>query len=100
MISKNKGFLIFLEGGDFSGKTTQSELLFKYLKQLKLPVIKTKEPGSTILGKQIRNILLFSKEKLDCKTEAFLFSADRSEHYKKVIIPNLNKHKIVISDRN
>ncbi len=101
MISKkNKGCLIFLEGSDFSGKTTQSELLFKYLKQQGLPVIKTKEPGATNLGKQIRQILLFSKEKIDCKAEAFLFSADRSEHYNKIIIPNLNKHKIVISDRN
>ncbi len=98
-MSKRKGFFIILEGGEFAGKTTQANLLLKYFQRLQISAIKTKEPGGTLLGKKIRRLLLFSREKPDFKAEAFLFSADRSEHYSKVIIPNLQDNKVIVSDR-
>ncbi len=83
---------VVLEGIDTSGKSTQIELLKKEFKD----AVFTKEPGGTPIGAKIRDILLNDLLKSH-KAEMFLFLADRAEHYKEVIEPNL--HKLVISDR-
>ncbi|NPA82195.1 MAG: dTMP kinase [Epsilonproteobacteria bacterium] len=83
---------ILFEGVDTCGKTTQIELLKKEFKDL----IFTKEPGGTKIGKEIREILLH-KGVQSKEAELFLFLADRAEHFKEVIEPNLDK--TVISDR-
>ncbi len=83
---------IIIEGVDTSGKSTQIELLKKRFKD----AIFTKEPGGTKLGSEIREILL-NKSIKSSKAEFFLFLADRAEHFKEVIRPNLSK--LIISDR-
>ncbi len=84
---------IVLEGIDGVGKTTQIELLKKKLKN----AIFTKEPGGTPFGAKAREILLYGD--LESKeAELFLFLADRAEHFKKIIEPNLKN--IIISDRS
>ncbi len=83
---------ILFEGVDTCGKTTQIELLKKEFKDL----IFTKEPGGTKIGKEIREILLH-KGVQSKEAELFLFLADRAEHFKEIIEPNLDK--TVISDR-
>jgi len=62
-------------------------------------VVLTREPGGTVVGEKIRNILLESNEDIDRYTELFLYLADRAENLAKVVNPNLEKNKIVISDR-
>jgi dTMP kinase len=84
---------IAFEGVDTSGKTTQAKLLHESLKGS----ILTKEPGGTKIGQEIREMVLH-KGVSSHITELFLFLADRSEHYKCVIEPNLEK--VVISDRS
>jgi len=97
---KKKGLFITFEGVEGCGKTTQLNILEKYLKKLKIPVIKTKEPGGTKFGKKIRNILLQSNINYFIPyTELFLFAADRLEHVEKVINPELRKDKIILCDR-
>lgn len=60
----------------------------------------TKEPGGTDIGADIRKILLSPKNSnLDYKAELFLYLADRAQHYKEVIAPNLDLGRIVICDR-
>ena len=83
---------IIFEGVDTSGKTTQIELL----KKLYPDWIYTKEPGGTNLGLKLREIILHDSPSSH-KSELFLFLADRAEHCKKIIEPNLDK--MIISDR-
>lgn len=83
---------IVFEGVDCLGKTTQIELLKNEFRD----VIFTKEPGGTAVGLTLRELLL--KNKLSKKTEMFLFLADRAQHYKEILAPNLEK--TIISDRS
>ena len=96
----SKGFFITFEGGEGSGKTTQSELLYKNLKQKGLNVTRTREPGGTILGESIREILLKGeKDKMSSLTELYLFAAARRDHIDNIIEPSLKNNEIVICDR-
>lgn len=65
-----------------------------------MDVLRTKEPGGTTVGEEIRDILLESNEDMNVYTELFLYLADRSENLARVVNPNLEKNKIVISDRH
>ncbi len=91
---------ITFEGIEGSGKSTQSKKLYEFLCSKNLQVILTREPGGTIAGEKIREILLDEKiEKLDAKTELLLNFAARIEHVEKLIKPALREGKIVICDR-
>jgi len=94
-----KGIFISFEGIDGAGKTTILRLLEKYLKGKNLSVVSTYEPGDTLCGKKIRDILEQEENKLYSYTELLLYLADRAEHIKKVILPALYSSKIVICDR-
>ena len=84
---------IAIEGIDTAGKSTQISNLQK---EFPFAII-TKEPGGTEIGKEIREIVLSAKAQSK-KGEFLLFLADRAEHIKEVIEPNLDK--IIISDRS
>ena len=90
---------ITFEGPEGCGKTTHSKRLKSYLEGKGLAVLLTQEPGGTLVGKQIRELLLNPENVLEEDTEIYLFAADRSEHVKKVILPALKENKVVISDR-
>lgn len=96
-----KGKLIVFEGADNLGKTTQIEMLYKYLKDEKKidKIYKTREPGGTIFGSKLRKLLLESKEILPSKTQLFLFEADRNYHYENIIKPYLEQGYIILCDR-
>lgn len=64
-----------------------------------IPVLLTKEPGATDLGKHVRAILAHRTFALDPIAEFLLFSADRAQHMKEVVIPALEQGFVVISDR-
>ncbi len=95
-----KGKFITIEGTDGSGKSTQIELLMKYLDEKGVDTVLTREPGGTPIGEKIREILLDKnfKEMTDI-TEAFLYAASRNQHVKEVIIPALEAGKVVVCDR-
>ncbi|DAB27297.1 MAG: dTMP kinase [Sulfurimonas sp. RIFOXYD12_FULL_33_39] len=84
---------IAIEGIDTAGKSTQIEKLQKHFED----AIITKEPGGTEVGKEIREIVLSTKAKSK-KAEFLLFLADRAEHVKEIIEPNIGK--LIISDRS
>ncbi|WP_324170545.1 dTMP kinase [Sulfurimonas sp.] len=84
---------IAIEGIDTSGKSTQIQMLTKHFPN----AIITKEPGGTKVGEKIRDIVL-SAETKSKKAEFLLFLADRAEHIKEVIEPNIKK--TIISDRS
>ena len=95
-----KGFFITFEGADGCGKTTQSELVQKYLEDCGYEVVWTREPGSKGLGQNIRQLLLHYDGEVAPMCEAFLFLADRAQHIEHLIKPSIEAGKIVICDRH
>ena len=95
-----KGFFITFEGADGCGKTTQSELVQKYLEDCGYEVVWTREPGSKGLGQNIRQLLLHYDGEVAPMCEAFLFLADRAQHIEHLIKPAIEDGKIVICDRH
>lgn len=95
-----KGCLISFEGLDGAGKTTQLALLEQWLQERSLPYLCTREPGGTPLGVEIRQLLLSRPElKIMPLAEAFLFQADRAQHFASVVLPALEKGMLVVTDR-
>lgn len=91
---------ITLEGIEGSGKTTQLDPMVAFLTQKGHDCIVTREPGGTRIGQQIRAILLDPHNKaLDPLSELLLYAADRAQHIKTKIIPDLSAGKTVICDR-
>jgi dTMP kinase len=93
------GLFISFEGIDGVGKSTQADLLEKYLVGLGKTVIRTLEPGGTEVGVEIRKILLHHRGELAPRAEAALFAADRAHHVASKIKPALERGEIVITDR-
>ncbi len=95
-----RGRLISFEGLDGSGKTTQMDLLEQWLIQEQIPYLRTREPGGTPLGLEIRRLLL-DRPELDVSplAEAFLFQADRAQHFARVVVPALVEGRLVLTDR-
>jgi len=91
---------ITFEGGEGSGKSVQAKVLYRTLSQLTIPVILTREPGGTPLGKKISYRLKWAKDTdISPLTELLLFNASRAQLVSEVIRPNLEKGKFVICDR-
>ena len=95
----NKGLFISFEGPEASGKSSQILLLSKYLKKNKISFIISREPGGTDFAEKLRKLILDNKSRINNLEELLLLMAARSNHINEVIIPNLKKGKIVISDR-
>lgn len=92
-------FIVF-EGLDHSGKSTLIKHLEKELKKEKMDFITTREPGGTVLGEKIREMVLDPYgEVISSETEILLISASRKDHIEKVITPSLEAGKWVICDR-
>ncbi len=95
----NTRFISF-EGIDFSGKTTQIELLKDYLEQNGETVYILREPGGTVISEKIRRILLDkTHNEMNNRAELFLYSAARVQLVTQNIIPILKKGAWVIADR-
>ena len=91
---------ITFEGIDFSGKSTQIELLKDYLVDHNKKVEILREPGGTEISEKIRNILLDNKnDEMFAETELLLFSSSRAQLVREKIRPYLEKGIYVISDR-
>jgi len=94
------GYFIVFEGGEGAGKSTQEALLTEALEQRGLTVTRTREPGGTPAGEEIRRVVLSPEfEGLDPRAEALLFAAARGEHVARVIRPALERGEVVICDR-
>jgi dTMP kinase len=94
------GYLIAFEGGDGAGKSTQAALLAQWLRDDQgHEVVLTREPGATPLGVRLRELLLGRDEKLDPRTEALLFAADRADHVATLVRPAMERGAVVVTDR-
>ncbi|NEM92193.1 dTMP kinase [Galbitalea soli] len=93
------GLFITLEGGDGSGKSTQSALLAEWLEAQGRTVVTTREPGGTDLGVELRNIILHRRGYIAPRAEALLYAADRAHHIATKVRPALERGEIVLQDR-
>jgi len=94
------GKFIVFEGIDGSGKTTQIKLLAQLLEKRGRPVLCTREPGGTDIGKRLRAMLLDPAcRDMTRRTEAFLYAADRAQHVTEKILPALRRGDTVLCDR-
>ena len=96
--SVHKAPFISFEGGEGAGKTTQVGLLKQRLESLKLPVLVVREPGTTRLGEQVRDIIKSESGNVPA-ADALLFMAARAQLMHDVIIPKLKTGTTVIGDR-
>ena len=95
-----QGRFIAFEGGEGTGKSTQSRLLANALRARGMDVVVTREPGGTIGAEAIRALLLGPDgEGWNPRAEALLFAAARSDHVERVIRPALAAGQWVICDR-
>ncbi len=96
----SNGLFIAFEGVEGSGKGTQIRLAKEYLESRDVDVLVTREPGGTVLGEKLREMLLdHDTGAVEARTEALLFAASRSQHVTSVIRPALAEGKVVICDR-
>lgn len=96
-----RGKLITIEGTEGAGKSSALAFIHTYLENHHRPVTLTREPGGTVIGESIRQILLHTpnNEPLSPEAELLLMFAARAQHIKQVIMPALQAGQWVVSDR-
>jgi len=92
-----KGRFITLEGVDGAGKSSHVQWIADFLREKGHEVVETREPGGTVVGERLRDLLL--AEPMEIETEALLMFAARREHITRVILPALSAGRWVVSDR-
>ena len=92
-----KGLFLTVEGVDGAGKSSHIAWLQQAIETLGYEVLVTREPGGTVLGERLREMLLH--EPMHLKTEALLMFAARNEHLQQLILPALAEGKWVLCDR-
>ena len=97
--SERPGLFLTFEGGDGSGKSTQSALLESWLVEQGRTVVSTREPGGTEVGDEIREIVLHRRGHIVPRAEALLYAADRAHHVATLVRPALERGDIVLQDR-
>ena len=94
------GRFITVEGGEGAGKTTQLAFMRDYLEQAGCRVVVTREPGGTMLGEDIRHLLLGHRhDGMTLAAETLLMFAARAEHLERMIRPALAEGCWVLCDR-
>lgn len=99
-VHTSTGVFVCFEGGDGSGKSTQSRLLDEWLRREGYPTVLTFQPGDTAVGRLLRQIVLDpATGELAHETETLLYAADKAEHVHRVVAPALARGEVVITDR-
>ena len=94
------GAFVCFEGGEGSGKSTQSRLLRAWLESEGYAVRLTFEPGDTTVGRELRRIVLDpATGAISDRTEVLLYAADKAEHVDTVVLPALERGEVVLTDR-
>ena len=91
---------ITIEGPDGGGKTTQMNMLVPVLEERGLDIVRTREPGGTDIGDQIRSVIMdMNNKSMDPRAEILLFCASRAQLVSELIRPSLAAGKILLCDR-
>ncbi|MDM7990904.1 dTMP kinase [Arthrobacter sp. zg-Y877] len=99
-LPETRGLFVAMEGGDGAGKSTQARRLAAALQETGRTVLRTREPGGTPVGEQLRALVLeHGNGDIDARTEALIFAASRAAHVQQVIEPALTAGTVVVCDR-
>lgn len=98
-VAATAGKFITIEGQDGAGKTTNLDYICDYLAKKNIEFIVTREPGGTVLGESVRELLLGKDISIAAKTELLLMFSARCQHVEEVISPALTAGKWVVCDR-
>jgi dTMP kinase len=93
-----RGLFLVLEGIEGSGKTTQARMLAAWLEDRGTPCVATREPGGTVVGEEVRRLLL-DGGRMDARTELLLMLSARAALVTEVIEPALAGGRLVLADR-
>lgn len=94
------GKFITVEGLEGAGKTTQAEIIANWLRERHVDVVRTREPGGTLVAEAIRDVILSPVEEvMDSDTELLLVFAARKQHLSSLIKPAMAADKVVVCDR-
>jgi len=93
------GLFLTFEGGDGSGKSTQSALLTDWLVEKGHTVVHSREPGGSDFGLEVRELVLHRRGHIAARAEALLYAADRAHNIATVVRPALERGDVVIQDR-
>ena len=92
-------FVVF-EGGDGVGKSTQVNLLARFLSESGVEHVVTRQPGGTPLGAKLRALILdHGHGDVAPRAEALMYAADKAQHMYEVVGPALGRGAVVVSDR-
>lgn len=95
-----RGRFITFEGGEGAGKSTQIQALARQLEMRGVDVLVVREPGGSVVGERIRNILLDpANTSMSSRTELFLYEAARAQVVEEIIAPALERGVTVLCDR-
>ena len=98
--ASERGVFITFEGGDGAGKSTHLQFVAEALRSRGLEVVCLREPGGTIIGEQLRQVLLDPGNYIMSDAcELLIYEAARAQLVAQVIVPALNRGAIVLSDR-
>lgn len=97
-MSEPEGTFIAFEGGDGAGKSTQVRRLARAFEEAGREVVITRQPGGTVLGGALRDLVLHGDE-VTPRAEALIFAADKAQHVEEVVLPALEDGAVVITDR-
>ena len=98
--TRTKAPFITLEGGEGTGKSTQIKLLSAWLTEEGIDHVCTREPGGAPGAEEIRTMVLTGEvDRWTPMTEVLLYTASRSDHVERVIVPSIESGKWVLCDR-
>lgn len=100
MTNAFSGKFIVLDGPDGCGKSTQTRLLDEWLRRQGVTTARFRDPGTTVIGEKIREILLSpAHETMTTPVEVLLYMAARAQLWAEEIAPALRSGKCVVLDR-
>jgi len=94
-----RGKFITFEGIDGAGKSTHLAWAADLLRRRGVSVVVTREPGGTILGEKLRQMLLSGEQRIHPETETLMMFTARRQHLEEVIRPALQRGDWVLCDR-
>jgi len=94
-----RGLFITFEGIDGAGKSTHMAWSADFLRGQGVALTLTREPGGTVLGEKLRELLLAAEGPIHAETEALLMFSARRQHLEEIIRPALLRGDCVLCDR-
>lgn len=95
-----RGRFVVFDGPDGSGKSTQFRRFIEWCHERGVPITEVREPGGTMIGEQIRHVLLDpANESMAMRCEMLLYMASRAQLFQERILPALERRELVLADR-